>query len=389
MKKDKKEKSMLRRIIELVSIFLIYFLITLLPLPEGLSLEGLKALGMFVTIILMWALEPVPLPMVSFVFVPFVIFTGMMKLGPALGSFANSSIFLIIAALMMSPAMEKTGLAERSVYVLLSKIGCTATRMVIGITIANIILAFLIPSTAARTATLLPVCLAIIELYKKQSNIEGRNNFAIGLLLTLGFTNSIISSGILTATVPNPIVVSFIAQATGQTISYGEWLMYGFPPALIMAFFATWFIRLIYKPECNEIPGGVEYIKKELAERGRMSMDEWKTAIIFLIVVLLWLTGSLTGINTTVAAIIGVILIFIANVVTWKDVSKTSGFQFMMIMAGGFIIAELLLKTGAAKWLAMTLFSMLNIENVPIVALIIVVMAIIQYLHIPFMGTTK
>ncbi len=385
----KKEKTAMRRGIELGGILLLYYAITLLPTPAGLSMEGLKALAMFFCIILMWALEPVPLPIISLLYVPFVVFTGMMKLGPALSNFANSSIFLIIAALMMSPAMEKSGLAERVVYYMLSKIGCTASRMLVGITVANIILAFLIPSTAARTATLLPVCLAIIELYRKRSNIEGRNNFAVALLLTMGFTNSIISSGILTATVPNPVVVSFIAQATGYTISYVEWLIFGFPPALIMTAFATWYISFVFKPEVNEIPGGAEHIVEKLKEKGKMSVAEWKTAIIFGLVVLLWLTGGITKIDTSVAAIIGVILMFVTNVITWQDAAKTTGFQFMLTMAGGFIIADLLFQTGAAKWLALTLFNALDIQHVSIAVLLLVVMAIVQYLHIPFMGTTK
>lgn len=384
-----KTKSAKNRIITLLGIFALYWLICSIPTPPALGFAGQKALALFLSIILLWALEPVPIPIVSFLLVPTVVFTGMMKLPAALNNFATTSIFLIVAALIMATAMEKTGFAERCVYYVLSKLGCTSRRMIIGVTVANIILAFLVPSTAARTATLLPICIAIIDLYKKRSGIEGRNNFAVGLLLTLGLTNSIISSGILTATIPNPITVNFIAQATGHTISYVEWLTYGFPPALIMVIFATWFIQFIYKPEYNEIPGGSEYIEKKLGEMGRVTADEWKTAIIFLVVVVMWLTGSLTAIDTSLAAIIGVCLLYITNVINWKDAAKTSGFQFMMIMAGGFIIADLLLSTGAAKWLALTALDVMNANGLSVMVLLIVVMILVQYLHIPFMGTTK
>lgn len=387
MKKGNKKIS--RRIIELALIGALYWGITLIPLPQGLSIAGLKSLGMFVAVILLWAFEPIPMPLISFLFVPFVVFTGMMPLTSALNNFAASSIFLIIAALMMAPAMEKTGLAERVVFLLMDKIGCSANRMIVSITVTNIVLAFLVPSTAASAATMLPVAIAIIDLYKKQSKIEGRSKFAVALLLTLGFTNSIISCGILTATTPNPVVVNFIAKATGYTISYMDWFIFGFPPALIMTVFTAWFIKLVFKPEYNEIPGGAEYIREKLIQKGKMSTDEWKTAGVFAVVILMWLTGGITHIDTTVAAIIGVCLLFVLNVITWKDVSNTSGFQFMMIMAAGFIIADLLLKTGAAKWLANAVFVMLDIQHTSLLMLLLIVMFTIQYLHIPFMGTTK
>lgn len=205
----------------------------------------------------------------------------------------------------------------------------------------------------------------------------------------MGFTNSIISCGILTATTPNPITANFLAKTTNYNISYVEWLKFGFPPALIMTIFASWLIYLVYKPENAEIPGGINYIKDKLAQKGHMSISEWKTAIVFLIVVALWLTSGITNINTSISAIIGVCLLFVINVLEWKDVNNTPGFRFMMIMAGGFIIADLLLKTGAAKWLALTLFEMLNIQHAPIIIILLIIMLLIQYMHIPFMGTTK
>ena len=62
-------------------------------------------------------------------------------------------------------------------------------------------------------------------------------------------TNATIGAGVLTATVPNPVTVEFIAKASGHTITYAEWLLYGFPPALIMTMFTWWFIQRVFPPE--------------------------------------------------------------------------------------------------------------------------------------------
>ncbi|WP_182418259.1 DASS family sodium-coupled anion symporter [Bartonella sp. HY038] len=386
---EKKAKTQKARFIGIGIAALVVLIISFLPNPEGLTPTGQQALALFAGIIVLWALEPVPLAISSLIMAVVVVLFQMMTVKDALNNFSTPSIFLIVAALLMAPAMSKSGFAERLIYWLLSKIGCTSIRITLGITLANILLAFLIPSTAARTAALLPICIAIIEIYRKNSHQEGRSKFAVSLLLTLAFTNSIISAGILTATVPNPVTADFIAKATGHTISYVEWLMYGFPPAFIMTFFAWWFIKTVFKAELNEIPGGKEHILEKYTSLGKMTVDEWKTSMIFLLVVVLWLTGSLTGINTTIAALLGVCLMFLLGVVNWADASKSSAFQFMLIMGGGFIVADLLISTGAANWLATTLFSTLNVSTISVLSLLIIVIFIVQFLHIPFMGTTK
>lgn len=389
---EKKVKTPAQSILFFGMAVVIVFFICFLPTPEGLTPEGQKALALFVGIIFLWATEPVPLAIVSLIMVPVVVGLQIMTVPKALNNFSTSSIFLIVSALLMAPAMSKSGFAERLIYWLLSKVGCTAVRITLGITIANIALAFIIPSTAARTAALLPICISIIEIFKKNCGIpkNERSKFAVGLLLTLAFTNSIISAGILTATIPNPVTADFIFKATGTKISYAEWFMYGFPPALIVTIFAWWLIKTVFKAEVNEIPGGKELVAEKLHSMGKMSSDEWKSCLIFLFVVLMWMTGSITNIDTTIAAIIGVCLMFLFGVINWGDAAKTSAFQFMLIMGGGFIIADLLISTGAAKWVATSLFQLINVSGeVSILALLLIVIFIVQYMHIPFMGTTK
>ncbi|MEC5320504.1 DASS family sodium-coupled anion symporter [Brenneria populi subsp. brevivirga] len=389
---EKKAKTPAQRFMFFGLAAAIVLLICLLPTPEGLTADGQRALALFVGIIFLWATEPVPLAIVSLIMVPVVVGMEMMTVSKTLNNFSTSSIFLIVGALLMAPAMSKSGFAERLIYWLLSKVGCTSVRITFGITLANIALAFIIPSTAARTAALLPICISLIEIFKQNSGLpkEGRSNFAVGLLLTLAFTNSIISAGILTATIPNPVTVDFIYKATGRTISYAEWFIYGFPPALIMTFFAWWLIKTVFKAETNEIPGGKEVVAEKLKAMGKMSTAEWKSCLVFLFVVLLWMTGSITHINTTVAAIIGVCLMFLVGVINWNDAAKTSAFQFMLIMGGGFIVADLLISTGAAKWVATSLFGLLNFSgSISILLLLLIVIFIVQYMHIPFMGTTK
>ena len=134
----------------------------------------------------------------------------------------------------------------------------------------------------------------------------GRSPFAVNLLLALTLTNATIGAGTLTATVPNPVTVEFVAKASGQGISYIQWLLYGFPPAVIMTF-ATWaFIQWIYPAETGARSGEAsEIIRNNLAAMGPMSSAERRALLVFLAVTALWATQGLTGLDTTIVCLAG------------------------------------------------------------------------------------
>lgn len=374
--------------------FLIFWVILNLPAQEGLTVNGQKSIALMAWLLTLYATEPIPLPIASLMAVPMAVFIGLANISKALNGFASSALFMLVGAFVMAAAMEKSRVAERCTYWLLSKIGCTATRITLGVTLANVLLAFMVPSTTARTALLMPMCMGIINLAVKQNQELAENNgkrsmFAVGLLLVLTFTNSTISAGILTSSLPNPVTVGFIYQATGKVISYADWFVYGFPPAIIMTFFTWWYLGKVCKSEISEIPGGIEYIRENLAAMGKMKSIEYKTITIFVIVGLLWATGNMTNIDTTVSCLVGAGLFYVFNIVTWQDFNKTSAFQILLIMGGGFAAAEFIFSTGAAKWMAISIFTKLGLVGKPITTVLIVVMIFVQYIRVFMQGTTK
>ena len=152
-KEKKQEKSILGVTLKqwagLLGAFAVGAAVMMMPTPAGLSITGQKALGLFAAILVLWATEPVPLPIVSLLMVPAAIFTGAVPakgaVAKTLESFATSSAFLIAGSLIMSEAMSKTGFAARMIYTLMSKIGSSVTRITLGIMLANIVLAFMVP----------------------------------------------------------------------------------------------------------------------------------------------------------------------------------------------------------------------------------------------------
>jgi anion transporter len=355
--------------------------------PPGLSVEGHKALALFGGIFVLYLTEAIPLAITSLMVVPAAVLAGIVPLRTALDGFSSSSVYLILGAFILATAMVKTRLAERVTYMVLARTGTAPTRITLGVTIVNVILAFLVPSTTARTAILLPVCLSIIGLFRT----GGRSKFAINLLLTLAFTNATISAGVLTATVPNPVTVEFLVKAGGPTITYIEWLLYGFPPAAIMTLLTWWFIQRVFPPEIDTSSGAVARVTEEgLRAMGPVTPAEWRALAIFILVTLLWATQNLTRLDTTVVCLAGACLLFLPKlgVIDWNDANKGISWQIILVAGGGISLGEILMKTGAANWLATSIFAALGLHGTSTLVVLIVVMLIVQYLHLIFVGTT-
>lgn len=362
-------------------------LVWFMPRPAELSTEGQRALALFGGIFVLYLTEAIPLAAASLLIVPMAVFAGVTNVRGALEGFSSPSAYLIVGAFILAVAMVKTHLAERITYKILFRTGSSPVRITFGVMVVNIVLAFLVPSSTARTAILLPECLSILALFGQ----TGRTRFSANLLLTLTMTNATIGAGILTATVPNPVTVEFVAKSTGQVISYAEWLAYGFPPAIVMTVFTWWLIQVVFRPETSSAGAEVDAtIRANLAKMGRTTSAEWRTLAVFLGVTLLWATQSLTKFDTTVVCLLGVGLLFLPRfgVLDWETANKGVSWQVLLIAGGGISLGDILMKTGAAGWLANSIFHGLGLGGASAFVVIVTVMLIVQFLHLIFVGTT-
>ena len=81
-----------------------------------------------------------------------------------------------------------------------------------------------------------------------------------------------------------------------------------------------WVFRyVIYPPEVKDTPDVPSKAREELKALGRMSLDEKITASALAITVALWIFGGQLGIGAVAAALLGLAILLITNVTTWKN----------------------------------------------------------------------
>lgn len=71
--------------------------------------------------------------------------------------------------------------------------------------------------------------------------------------------------------------------------------------------------------ETKDTPDAPETARKELEKLGPLSLDEKITTGAFAVTVGLWIFGASIGINAVAAALLGLTILLVTNVVKWKD----------------------------------------------------------------------
>lgn len=372
--------------IGLVLALVLFLTILFLPGMEGLEIAGRRCLALFAAVFALYIFEAVPAAVISIAIIPLLVVLDISNINEALAGFASSSTYLVIGSFILAAAMIKTGLGKRITCRLLLLLGSSPVQISFGLMVVNILMAFLIPSSTARTAMLLPICLSMIHEYPGQK--QEKRIYAVNILLTLCVTSSTISAGILTATISNPMAAEYIQNAAGEIISYSDWFRWGFPPALIMTIGSWLIIQLMFRTRGADISIGKEYLRQQLAESGRLKKPELLTAIVILFTVVLWIWGGSFGIDSTTAAIIGAVLLFLPMypVLEWKDCQSHISLSVIFIISGGISLGNAMARTGASDWLADRIFGFLS-GNSSISLVIILIIFIVQFMHIFFVGT--
>ena len=354
---------------------------------RNLSPEGQRCLALFVMVFFLYAFEVMSAAVISLAIVPLLVLMGITNIKGALSGFSASSTYLIVGAFILTGAMVKSRAGDRITYLILKLVGTRARNISFGIMCVSILLAFMIPSSTARTAMMLPICLKIIEQYQGDGTKKSR--FGANIMMTLCFSNSAISAGILTSTITNPMAVEYIARVTGQTVTYRQWILWGGLPAFLCTLLGWGMIQLIFKPEKSDMEDGAAYVQEKLKEMGAVSVDEIKVLAVLAVAVALWFSGDRISLDSTTVCLICGCALCVPKLgyLTWEDCQKNISLNVLFVVSGGISLGAAMDETGTGMWLAENIFRVFGLEHLSAGVIIIATIVIVQFMHVFFAGT--
>lgn len=318
----------------------------------GMDIKIVCTISITVLTAVWWITEAMPIPATSLV--PFALFplTGVLTHKEAASALGSHVIILLMAAFMLSKALEKSAVHERLALYMIKLVGTSGRRLVLGFMMAAAVLSMWI-SNSATTLMLVTMALAIIAR-------DDNPKLAIPLLLGIAYAASLGGTATLIGTPPNLIFADAYERAVAQEYSFARFMMTGLPAVIIgVPVMALWLTRSL---------GGVSV--PTLKDPGPWRTSEVRTLMVFGLAIILWITRAepfggwsgalgITGAGDSTVAVLAVVLMFLVPSGTDKqpigkqalldwETATDIPWGLLLLFAGGICIATAFRTSGLA-----------------------------------------
>ena len=191
--------------------------IALTPVPDGVTPQSWRLLAIFVATIVGSILRPIPGGAIVLLGVSATALFGVLSVSEALAGYADPIVWMVLAAFMISRGMIKTGLGRRIAFLFIRAIGRRTLGLGYALILTDVVLATIIPSTAARSGGIVfPIAKSLAEAYDSSPGETARRLGAF-LFPLLYQCDVIVCAMFLTGQASNVIIARFASEAAASS----------------------------------------------------------------------------------------------------------------------------------------------------------------------------
>ena len=310
--------------------------------PDAFLRNNAVLLGIFVAALILWITESLPNYLTSLILMVSLVLTGVLPEKKAYAELGNPVMWLNIMSFVLASMLVATGVAKRFALWFILKFGKNAGTIFLSFMVINIVLSAFISATTAKAAILLPIFMVIAAIYGARGG-EHRNNFGRSIVLQNLLYINIGASGFLTGSGANLLAAALIGGAIGGNVFFGDWMLAMFPMMLTVMLIGYWLAMRVFFPltpaeRLPQIEGGIERLRSEYAKLGKVTYQEKKSVVIFLLILGFWSTDKIHGISPTAIAFVGAIIALLPRIgiIQWNEVDIP--WHLMLFSAGAYAL---------------------------------------------------
>ncbi|MBX9743607.1 MAG: anion permease [Chlamydiales bacterium] len=319
-----------------------------IPGPDGVNLKAWHLFAIFLATITAIVLKPFPMGVISLFSLTAATVTKTLTFEEAFSGFSNDVVWLIVFAFFIARGFISTGLGNRVAYKVMSLFGKNSLGLGYGLVATDLILAPMIPSMTARAGGVVyPILKSLAEIFTGRSHDP-----KMGAFLTLAaFQGTAITSAMfLTSMAGNPLIAR-LARDHGVEITWTSWAVAALVPGLVSLLVIPYVLYRFISPTIRHTPHAKVMAAEKLISMGPMKFKEWIMLATFCLLLVLWVFGPFFAVGATVAAMLGLVILFLSGVLKWKDVLEEHGAWDTFIWFATLVtLATFLNKLGLAGW---------------------------------------
>lgn len=328
---------MRRRTLGLALLVAVYLTVVyLIPKPAIVKPEGWRLTGLFLATIVGSITQPIPGGALVLMAVTLSAVLGGLTISQALAGYADTTVWLVMAAFFISRSLINTGLARRIALFFVRLFGKSSLGVSYALCLSDMVLATIIPSNGARSGgVILPIVRSISELY---GSSPGPTAALLGAFLMTGVYQGICVTAamFMTGQASNPLAAQMAGQM-GYAVTWSSWFVAGIVPGICSLLAAPWIALKLSPPGIKHTPHAAEFARDELRRMGPMSRNERILGVVFVSVCGLWVTSGWHGFDITVTAMFGAVALLLTGVLEWEDVKREQAAWDIFIWYGGLL----------------------------------------------------
>jgi len=144
----------------------------------------------------------------------------------------------------------------------------------------------------------------------------------------------------------------------GNAPTFGQWVQYGLPFVPVMALVIACYFFIVFRKKLAVKTLNVSSLVRQASEKiGPMNRNEYITAIVLVLLILLWITASdKYGMGGPV--ILCIVILNFLRIIRWRDIASIP-WDVVALYASACALGKGLAMTGAALYLADSFISLL------------------------------
>ena len=318
--------------------------------PEAAMKRAHVMIGVLCVAALFWATGAVPVGITALLVGVLMYFFGVLPPDGVARAYAKDAVIFIFGVLAMAAAISKTGL-DRRIGILLLYPSTSLVRMsLIFAPMVAVTAAFL--SEHALIAFIAPIFMMVYMGAIKAGGISKDKALVVMMLLTLNYACNVGGPGSPAAGGRNAIMIGILGDY-GISLSFGQWVMYGLPfvPVAAVIVGLYFFLWSRNKLQITKLDVSAA-VRREAEKIGKMTGDEYKTAVVLVGLIFMWSAFSATfGMGGPV--ILALVVLNILGILRWKEINSIH-WDVVALYAAASAMGTGLASTGAALWIADT-----------------------------------
>lgn len=267
----------------------------LLPFAPGADV-GVACRALFVTGLTTtcWLLMAMPIAAAALLPLALYPLLGVASTGDTTRGYGDPILWLFGGGFVLAQAVERCGLHRRLALGVVARLGAQPRRLVLGFFLAATVISTWINNTSVALL-LLPIGSVLVQRMAALGELPPRAlaNFGAGIMCAIAYGASIGGIGSPIGTAPNAIFYGAyepLVAAGARQVSFLGWVLAFLPYALVLAVVASFCLTRFALPLPGARLRGQDELLREARELGPWTRAEKRTAALFGLAVLLWIT---------------------------------------------------------------------------------------------------